>query len=181
VLHGSPASGSVTSDNLKTLNYSAFETGPLVDDKFPAINDIHAVIDPSTIPTQSIVVYFTEDVSQSLTGYSLTLNNLSTAQLIPGNAIAVAWDAGTNSATFSFPGVLPDGIYQAILAASAVSDLAGNPTQSSSEIDFAIGSPPDASGFSAAVDSTYTFAGFAGAESLSLTASALTFAADISV
>src|SRR5439155_5518086 len=37
VLNGSAASGSVTSSNLKTVNYSGFETGPAVDNVAPAV------------------------------------------------------------------------------------------------------------------------------------------------
>ena len=38
-INGTPASGSVTSSNLKTLSYSGFESGPVVDDASPILVD----------------------------------------------------------------------------------------------------------------------------------------------
>ena len=81
-------------------------------------------------PTQSIRYAFSEDVSASLGVTDVLLENLSTGQTIPSGNLAVSYDAGTNSATFTFPGyaygALPDGNYRATLLASGVSDLAGN-------------------------------------------------------
>jgi hypothetical protein len=121
VVNGTPASGNVTSSNLKTLSYTGFETGPNIDDVAPAvvnadinINGIPAVADGSQ-RRQSIDVQFSEDVSALVAPGSLTLTNLTTNEPIPTANVAVEYDLATNTARFTFPGypggVLPDGDY----------------------------------------------------------------------
>ena len=81
---------------------------------------------------------FSEVIGPAVPVSSLNLNNLTTNSTIPSNAIAVI-SAGS-TASFTFPGlsggILPDGNYRATLAASGVSDLAGNPPASSPILDF---------------------------------------------
>jgi V8-like Glu-specific endopeptidase len=73
---------------------------------------------------------FTEDVSASLSPADLVLQNLTSSTTVPAAAIAVGWDAGTNSAIFTFPGfsmgVLPEGAYLATIPSGEVQDAAGN-------------------------------------------------------
>jgi hypothetical protein len=83
-----------------------------------------------TGPGQSVDVTFSHDVSGSLSAGDLQLTNLTTGQVVPAAAIAVAFDATTNTARFTFPGYaygsLPDGDYRATLLAAGVTDVSGN-------------------------------------------------------
>jgi hypothetical protein len=85
-------------------------------------------------------VRFSENVSSSIVPGSITLTNLTTSQTISAAVIAVSYDAVTNTASFTFPGltdgVLPDGNYRLTLAAGAVSDLFGNPTTAAHTLNF---------------------------------------------
>ena len=68
---------------------------------------------------------FNEDVASSLNDPSvLQVQNLSTMQAV--TPASVSWNAVTNTATYTFSGVLPDGNYRATLPASAVSSTAGD-------------------------------------------------------
>ncbi len=76
-------------------------------------------------------------LSESVSGVDpadLLLENLTTSQTIPTAAIAASFDAGTNTAIFTFPGltdvagVLPDGNYRATLLAAGLSQ---SPAQNS--------------------------------------------------
>jgi len=82
------------------------------------------------LAAQALTVQFNEDVGQGLTKNALTLTNLGSNVAVPAADIAVAYDTTTHTATFTFPGFaggqLPNGNYQAVLAASAVKDLASN-------------------------------------------------------
>jgi hypothetical protein len=133
VLNGTPASGSVTSDNLATLSYTAFESGPNVDDVAPAVvaNDFQFNPGaPRGVAPMAFTATFTEDVSALLSGSFLDLFNTTTATPVPASDIAVAWDPGTLTATFTFPnyagGLLPDGVYQARIL-GGLPDFFGNP------------------------------------------------------
>ena len=76
-----------------------------------------------------IDVQFSEDVSDSLAPSDLTLVNLTADEPVDPSAIAVAFDPITNTATFTFPGLvggsLEDGNYVATLPASGISDVEG--------------------------------------------------------
>jgi hypothetical protein len=89
---------------------------------------------------QSIRYAFSEDVSASLGVTDLLLENLTTGQTIPSGNLAVGYDAGTNTATFTFPGysfgALPDGNYRATVLASGVRDAAGNPLPANHLLNF---------------------------------------------
>jgi hypothetical protein len=135
LVNGSPASGSVTSSNLKTLSYSGFESGPTIDDVAPVV--VNADINLNGIPgfadgdlrRQSIDVQFSEDASALISPSSLTLMNLTTNEQIPAANITVEYDLATNTAHFTFPGypdgVLPDGDYEGRVLAG-LPDFFGN-------------------------------------------------------
>jgi hypothetical protein len=62
--------------------------------------------------------------------------NLTTSTTIPAAQMALTYNAGTNTATVTFPGVtsnngiptiLPDGNYRVTLLAAGITDAAGNP------------------------------------------------------
>ena len=81
---------------------------------------------------------FSEDVSSILHPSFLTVTNLTTNEVIPYSNIAVAYDFGTNTATFTFPGypngVLPDGNYHFDLSAG-LQDLFGNVVADTTPLD----------------------------------------------
>src|SRR5712672_1462533 len=96
VLQATPASGNVTSDNLKTLTYSGFETGPNIDDAAPYI--VAQSYDNVGIPT--IVIQFSEDVSNALSVNYLELINTTTSAQVPFAFLNLAYDIGTNTASY---------------------------------------------------------------------------------
>jgi hypothetical protein len=73
---------------------------------------------------------FSEDVSASLSAADLVLHNVTTNTDVPTAAIAMSYDAGTNTATFTVPGLpgarLANGDYTATLVAAGITDAAGN-------------------------------------------------------
>jgi hypothetical protein len=73
---------------------------------------------------------FSENVGPALSAGDLLLENLTTGLTIDPATMLVAYDAGANVATITFPGqpdqVLPDGNYRATIAAAGVTDIAGN-------------------------------------------------------
>mgnify|MGYP000918237734 CR=1 FL=1 len=75
-----------------------------------------------------VKVVFSEDVAGSLTGSDLALTN--TAPGGSNGTPAVSYNAGTNTATFTFPipagGLLADGNYSAFISRFNVTDVAGN-------------------------------------------------------
>jgi extracellular elastinolytic metalloproteinase len=81
--------------------------------------------------SQSITMTFDDNVSASLAVADLVLHNNTTNTDINSADIALAYDGGTNTATFTFPGlpggILPDGDYTATLLSAGVTDAAGNP------------------------------------------------------
>jgi hypothetical protein len=131
VQHGSAANGNVTSDNLKTLSYTAFETGPNVDDSAPAVVSLDLNIGGNGrgTPPQSINVTFSEDVA-GVDSSALILLNTTTGQQVPATDVSVSYDATTFIATFTFPnyagGLLPDGVYQAQVLGAGITDVFGN-------------------------------------------------------
>jgi hypothetical protein len=74
---------------------------------------------------------FSANVSASLSTSDLLLENLTTGFVVPPSNMALSYDAGTNAATFTFPGlpgsILADGNYRATIRAQDVTDPAGNP------------------------------------------------------
>jgi hypothetical protein len=92
------------------------------------------------LPRQAVRVAFSEDVSESLTGASIELMNLTSGQTIPPSNIAVSYDAALDRATFTFPGypngVLPDGNYHLLVRPQAVTDLFGNALAGEHTLEF---------------------------------------------
>ncbi|HEY7086575.1 MAG TPA: hypothetical protein VH518_00720 [Tepidisphaeraceae bacterium] len=143
-VNGTPASGSVTSSNLKTLSYSGFETGPTVDSVAPAavngnINLDGIVVNESAERRQAFEVQFSENLG-SVSPAALQLTNLTTGQAVPTANIAVAFDPVTHTAHFTFPGypggILPDGNYHGVILASGTADAFGNPMSADASFDF---------------------------------------------
>jgi hypothetical protein len=83
------------------------------------------------LTSHSATVTFNDDVSGSISAADLVLHNNTTNTTIDAAAQLVSYDAGTNTATFTFPGLadalLPDGDYTATIVAAGVTDAAGNP------------------------------------------------------
>ena len=81
---------------------------------------------------------FSENVQASLLASDLGLKRLDDNTTTPAGSIQVAYSA--NKATFTFPGyaggILPNGNYRATIAASDVTDAAGNPLAAGSTFDF---------------------------------------------
>jgi hypothetical protein len=85
----------------------------------------------------AVMYTFSENVAASLSPADLTLKNLTTNTTIPNAQISLSYTPGMNIAAFMYtPGVLPDGNYQATLAAAGVTDSVGNPLASDHVLDF---------------------------------------------
>ena len=97
----------------------------VIDDVAPQI--IAQSYDDSVVPT--IVVEFSEDVSNALSVNLLELINTTSSEQIASGLMALSYEVGTNIASFTFPGypdgVLPPGDYTATID-GALSDLFGN-------------------------------------------------------
>jgi len=154
-LHGTAASGNVTSTNLKTLTYSGFESGPTVDSVAPLV--VNADINLNGIPVgaapvggpanaplpgnrQSIDVSFSEDVAILSGPGAIQLQNLTTGQTVPAGSIALTYDSTARIAHFTFPGypkgVLPDGNYHGVILGGAIGDGFGNALSGDVPFDF---------------------------------------------
>ena len=129
------SSGSVSGSNRQTLSWTGMEqTTQPIDNVAPAV--VAADINVNGVPgfadagnQQAIVVEFSENVAGLISAASLQLNSVTTGQTLPSSALAVAYNASTNVATFTFPGypngVLPDGNYQGRIPAG-LPDFFGN-------------------------------------------------------
>ena len=111
--------------------------GKVPDDVAPIVNTSEFAYDSVR---QSIRFAFSENVSASLSVNDLLLENLSTEQTIPSGNISLSYNAGTNVATFTFPGyaygALPNGNYRATLLAAGVTDASGNRLATNLELNF---------------------------------------------
>jgi agmatine/peptidylarginine deiminase len=83
---------------------------------------------------QRISFAFSQDVAASLGTDDIVLENLTTSQTIPGADLNLSYNAGTNTATFTYTGageaiagVLPDGNYRATLLAVGITNAGGTP------------------------------------------------------
>ena len=95
----------------------------------PVINQITLQVTAASFAfsssPHSLAFTFNEDVHSSLSDPTvLQVQNLTTGQAV--TPASEAWDAKTDTATFTFAGVLPDGNYRATLPASSVTDSGGN-------------------------------------------------------
>jgi hypothetical protein len=123
VLHGTASSGSVTSDNLKTLSYSGFETGPTIEIIAPVVT---ASVFDWTDSAQDLAFTFTQRLIDP-GAQSLQLVNESTGETV-SDGITETYDGAALTATFAFAtDSLAPGIYQATLPAANFQNVAGVP------------------------------------------------------
>src|SRR5262249_53220576 len=101
------------------------------------------LLNPATFEyeTQQGIRYtFSESVGVSLSPTDVAVQNQTTSTTVPPGSAQLDYNVGTQSAFLSFPGfnfgILPDGWYRATLAASGVTDIAGNSLSTSSVLDF---------------------------------------------
>jgi hypothetical protein len=113
-------SGSVTSSNRQTLNWTGIEQPVSTDAVAPTVQQGQVNVDGivpagSAVRRQAVDVRFSENVAAKLSLSSLELRKDGTGAAVPASFIALAYDAATNTAHFTFPGypngVLPDGNY----------------------------------------------------------------------
>ena len=137
VVSGTPASGSLTSGNRWPILWQRF-AGTIQADAIAPVSVASGF--SFNTPIQAVTFQFGENVGATLTAGALVLQNLSTGQIVPPSAIALGYHAGTNTATFTFPGlpgsILPDGDYLATLPAGSVRDSFGNPSASDATLSF---------------------------------------------
>jgi hypothetical protein len=157
VLNGTPASGNVTSSNLKTLSYSGFEAGPNIDAVAPVVAaaniDVNGAAGAAPAPGRppaapgaplpsgpSLDIQFSEDVALLRGTASIRLTNLTNGQTVPEAYLNMTYDRATHSARFTFPGypsgILPDGNYRGMLLAGSTDDLFGNALSADAPFDF---------------------------------------------
>jgi hypothetical protein len=91
-------------------------------------------------PRQSITAQFSEDVSASLSGADVVLENLTTATTIQPQDLAIDYDLPSNTATITYlgnsAGILPDGNYHVTILAAGVSDASSNTLTANQTTDF---------------------------------------------
>jgi hypothetical protein len=96
--------------------------------------------DLAPVPPHRAQLVFSENVSASLAVADVTITRRDDNSVIPTGSIALSYNAGTNTASFSFPGlpggVLPDGNYRISLPAGSVTDSFGNALDSAFQHDF---------------------------------------------
>jgi hypothetical protein len=98
--------------------------------------------------TQSLTVWFSEDVSASLSADDLVLAGAGGAAIDP-SLTAVSYDAARRAATWTFPGLpggaLPAGKYRATILSAGLTDAAGQPLDGNHDHapggDFVVKSP----------------------------------------
>jgi hypothetical protein len=134
---GGAGAGSYTFDNAAPLTYSGMESTE-IDDVAPYILD-QGYDDTGAVPM--IFVQFSEDVSAAFTVDYLELIDNTTMEQVPSALLDVTYDAGTNTASFTFPGytdgILPAGDYTAKILGT-LTDLAGNPLGVETPFDFTV-------------------------------------------
>jgi hypothetical protein len=149
LLNGQPIAGATSlTFNPATLDLSGTHTlGVRVADTTPMVRDpvaqanlltqtrswtILDAIAPRVVASsfgfdqspQRFSVRFSENVAGSLQAGDLRLQPVGGGAAI--TPIAASYDPATHTATFTLPGVLPDGQYNATIAAGAIADAAGN-------------------------------------------------------
>lgn len=117
-----------TSSNANQLNQAKFENVSLTNPDVVAPTVVSSTFEFET--AQRISMTFSEDVAASLAPADLAVEQIGGATLSPAS---VAYDSFTNTATFSFAQILPDGNFIARLLASNVEDAAGNDLSSDHE------------------------------------------------
>lgn len=98
-----------------------------------------------TLSNSAFAVQFNENVSANLNAGDLTLTNLATGVPVPVGDMAEAYNSNTNTATFTFPGyaggVLPNGVYEAVLNAAAITNSFGQSLTGASAYYFLLVNP----------------------------------------
>jgi parallel beta-helix repeat protein len=88
----------------------------------------------------SLTLQFNKNVSASLTPADLMLDNLTTSATIAAADMAISFDAGTNRAVLTFPGLpnaqLPEGNYRLTVTGAGVTDIYGVPLPADFTFDF---------------------------------------------
>jgi hypothetical protein len=106
----------------KELSAASPALAVTVDTVAPRVNSFAFLFQSSP---HRLTYGFSESVQASLAAADLTVWNLMSGD--PVGLSGPAYDAGTNVATFSFGGVLPNAHYAANMAKAGVTDAAGNP------------------------------------------------------
>jgi len=87
-----------------------------------------------------LTIQFSESVAASLTSADLQLRNLTTSTDIAPASLNLSYDAGTNTATLTFPGLpgqkLPDGRYVLMVFAAGVTDVDGKSLPADYKLNF---------------------------------------------
>jgi hypothetical protein len=110
-----------------------------IDTTAPTIST--PVYDPN-LAVMTVKVQFSEDVSASLSNSTLKVQNIATSTLLSGAGQSFSYNAGTNTASFTFVsdfpshGIVPDADYQAAMYASFVTDVAGNHPAADGTLNF---------------------------------------------
>ncbi len=122
---GGTGAGTYSFDNAAPLTLNGIEA-TVIDDVAPFI--VAQSYDETVVPT--ILVEFSEDVSNALSVFYLELINTTTSEPVPFGLMELNYDLGTNTASITFPGypggVLPPGDYSGTISGS-VTDFFGNP------------------------------------------------------
>jgi hypothetical protein len=83
---------------------------------------------------QRLTFTFDQNVSASLDLGDITVQKLPGGPFV--NPTGLSYNAGTNTATFSFTGILPDGDYRATLLAAGITNAGGTPMAANVTHDF---------------------------------------------
>ena len=126
-------------DDAAPVTFDGVET-TVIDDAAPRI--VAQRYDDSIVPT--IIVEFSEDVSNALSVDDLELVNITNGEQIAFSLMAVSYEDGTNIASYTFPGypdgILPAGEYTALVSAS-LTDLFGNLISVTTPLSFSVVTP----------------------------------------
>ncbi len=145
---GAPASVVISGQTFQFDNWSNGQsrlqvlTTPAINTTYTAtFRDITAPVaqTPTYVqdaPRPQVTVSFSENVINSLTSGDVLLTNLTTNTVVPTSSIVLTYAAQSNTATFSFPGLLADGNYTLTIARSGVTDAAGNALASDISLSF---------------------------------------------
>ena len=133
--------GVVTSADLAVVSGHYLATLPAVGAAAPSVT--RTVLGDGTAQRSritAIAIVFDAYVADSLAPSDLVVTNLTTGSTLPSGMMAVAFEPATRTARWTFPGLaggaLPDGNYTAVLAASAVNDLAGRSPVAGTSLSF---------------------------------------------
>lgn len=91
-------------------------------------------------PTQRIRIRFSESVAASLSLADFAVKRMTALENIPTSAMALTYNAATNDAYITFPGLpngaLPDGNYRSRVYAAGVTDVQGDTLAGDGVVDF---------------------------------------------